>query len=121
MTRMTGGSASVERKIGRAISCPNGDNERPYGRCYGQVCGVAYPCTQKPVETDAASIPSREEYGRRKRCTGGGIMVTCVETGEEWPSMKAAAKSIGIGEKAFRHAQRKRGGEIHGLHYKVAL
>lgn len=96
-------------------------DDRPYGRCYGQVCGVAYPCTQKPVEIDAASIPNRAEYGRRKRCTGGGIMVTCVETGEEWPSMKAAAKSIGIGEKAFRHAQRKRGGEIHGLHYKVAL
>ena len=47
MTRMTGGSASVERKIGRAISCPNGDNERPYGKCYGQVCGVSYPCTQQ--------------------------------------------------------------------------
>ena len=96
-------------------------DDRPYGRCYGQVCGVAYPCTQRAAERDEAAIPSRAEYVRRKRGTGGGMKVTCVETGEEWPSMKAAAKSIGIGEKAFRYAQRKRGGEIHGLHYKVAL
>lgn len=95
-------------------------DDRPYGRCYGQVCGVAYPCTQQEAEKVKAAIPSRSDYARSKRGSGGGMRVTCVETGEQWPSMKAAAASIGIGEKAFRRAYRSKGGEIRGRHYKVA-
>ena len=105
MTRMTGGSASVERKIGRAISKPNGDNDRPYGKCYGQVGGESYPCTQ-----DEKRGSEKLVHGKRMRC---------VETGEEFASIKAAAESIGIPTHVFRYHMRNKDGYVFGKHYEV--
>lgn len=73
MTRMTGGSASVERKIGRAISCPNGDNERPYGRCYGQVCWVSYPsicAAARAIKMKHSTLSYRLNEHGRAVCNG---------------------------------------------------
>ena len=124
MTRMTGGSASVERKIGRAISCPNGDNERPYGRCYGQVCGVSYPCTQqeyidpKKAELEGRKAANKAVYEKAKRRTPhNAVAIRCAETGEEWPSKRAAAESIGVGIDLLSLRVSK-GAEIDGMHYE---
>lgn len=124
MTRMTGGSASVERKIGRAISCPNGDNERPYGRCYGQVCGVSYPCTQQEyIDPKKAALEERKAadkaaYEKAKRRTPhNAVAIRCVETGEEWPSKRAAAESIGVGIDLLSYRV-SRGDDIYGRHYE---
>ena len=124
MTRMTGGSASVERKIGRAISCPNGDNERPYGRCYGQVCGVSYPCTQREyVDPKKAALAERKAeskaaYEKAKRRTPhNAVAIRCAETGEEWPSKRAAAESIGVGIDLLSYRV-SRGDDIDGRHYE---
>ena len=126
---MTGGSASVERKIGRAISCPNGDSERPYGRCYGQVCGVSYPCTQQEYidpkkaaleERKAANKAARKSaYERAKRVAHNAKKVRCVETGEVFSSMREAAASIGITADTFRKGfGRSADGEVLGRHYE---
>lgn len=124
MTRMTGGSASVERKIGRAISCPNGDNERPYGRCYGQVCGVSYPCTQQEyIDPKKAALEERKAankavYEKAKRRTPhNAVAIRCAETGEEWPSKRAAADSIGVGIDLLSYRV-SRGDDIDGRHYE---
>ena len=122
MTRMTGGSASVERKIGRAISCPNGDNERPYGRCYGQVCGVSYPCTQQEYidpkkealeERKAANKTSKKaEYQRAKRSRkvpNSSKRVRCVETGAVYPSICAAANATGMKQSTLSWRLNKHG------------
>ena len=106
MTRMTGGSASVERKIGRAISCPNGDNERPYGRCYGQVCGVSYPCTQRAPESERKAAPSRKAYQSAKR-------VRCIDTGAVYPSICAAANAIGMKQSTLSWQLREHGPAVH--------
>lgn len=44
---MMGPRKSVEQKVGHSLNTPDGYSEKPYGRCYGQVCGVSYPCTQR--------------------------------------------------------------------------
>ena len=129
MTRMTGGSASVERKIGRAISCPNGDNERPYGKCYGQVCGVSYPCTQQEyIDPKKAALEERKAankaaskaaYQKAKRVAHNAKKVRCVETGEVFSSMREAAASIGISDYAFRkYFGSIADGEVLGRHYE---
>ena len=105
MTRMTGGSASVERKIGRAISCPNGDNERPYGRCYGQVCGVSYPCTQRVQEKEHEKTPAvtkKDYYKNGNRVAHNARKVRCAETGTVFLSLKEAAIFAGVSAAVFR-------------------
>ena len=126
MTRMTGGSASVERKIGRAISCPNGDNERPYGRCYGQVCGVSYPCTQQEYidpkkaaleERKAANKTSKKaEYQRAKRSRklpNSSKHVRCIDTGEVYPSICATANAIGMKQSTLSWQLMEHGTAVH--------
>ena len=127
MTRMTGGSASVERKIGRAISCPNGDNERPYGRCYGQVCGVSYPCTQREYidpkkeeleERKAANKAAKKaEYMKAKKSQkpphNESKRVRCIDTGAVYPSICAAANAIGMKQSTLSWQLREHGTAVH--------
>ena len=135
MTRMTGGSASVERKIGRAISCPNGDNERPYGRCYGQVCGVSYPCTQQEyIDPKKAALEERKaenkaakkaEYQRAKRIRkvpNSSKRVRCVETGAVYPSICAAARAIGMKHSTLSYRMNKHGRAVfNGRSYEFEV
>lgn len=48
---MTGYKRPVDEYLGRGKVTPDGDNDRPYGRCIGQVCGASYPCTQSCPES----------------------------------------------------------------------
>ena len=59
--RGTGPARPITERLGLSTSTPNGDNDRPYGKCYGQVGGVSYPCTQKVVEKDS------DESGKDRR------------------------------------------------------
>ena len=133
MTRMTGGSASVERKIGRAISCPNGDNDRPYGKCYGQVCGQSYPCTQREYvdpkkdaseEHNAESKAAKKaEYLKAKKSRkpprNSSKRVRCIETGAVYPSICAAANASGMKQSTLSWKLNKHGkASCNGLSYE---
>lgn len=119
MTRMTVGSASVERKIGRAVSCPNGDNDRPYGKCYGQVCGQSYPCTQseyidpKKDASEEHKAAKKAEYlkakKRRKPPRNSSKRVRCIETGAVYPSICAAANATGMKQSTLSWRLNKHG------------
>ena len=117
MTRMTGGSASVEHKIGRAISKPNGDNDRPYGRCYGQVGGVSYPCTQRAPEGERKAAPAKAAYQRAKRKRkpphNESKRVRCIDTGAVYPSICAAANAIGMKQSTLSWQLREHGTAVH--------
>ena len=134
MTRMTGGSASVERKIGRAISCPNGDNDRPYGKCYGQVCGQYYPELQREYvdpkkdaseESKAESKAAKKaEYQRAKRSrkapNNSSKRVRCIETGAVYPSICAAANAIGMKHSTLSYRLNEHGRAVcNGRSYEL--
>ena len=122
MTRSTGRQATIEQKLGRANNLPNGDNSRPYGRCYGQVCGVSYPCTQQEYidpkkdaldERKAENKASKKaEYQRAKRSRklpNSSKRVRCVETGAVYPSICAAARAIGMKHSTLSYRMNKHG------------
>ena len=122
MTRSTGRQATIEQKLGRANNLPNGDNERPYGRCYGQVCGVSYPCTQQEyIDPKKAALEERKaeskaskkaEYQRAKRSRklpNSSKRVRCVETGAVYPSIYAAARAIGMKHSTLSYRMNKHG------------
>lgn len=122
MTRSTGRQATIEQKLGRANNLPNGDNERPYGRCYGQVCGVSYPCTQQEyIDPKKAALDERKaeskaakkaEYQRAKRSRklpNSSKRVRCVETGAVYPSICAAARAIGMKHSTLSYRMNKHG------------
>ena len=105
MAHMTAAPRSVSQIVGRSENPVNGDNERPYGKCYGQVGGQSYPCTQ-----DEKRGSEKLVHGKRMRC---------VETGEEFASVKAAAESIGIPTHVFRYHMRNKDGYVFGKHYEA--
>lgn len=44
------------------------NDDRPYGRCIGQVCGTSYPCTQVSPEDDPQAYKARAtKPSKRKR------------------------------------------------------
>lgn len=43
---------------------PVSNDDRPYGRCIGQVGGTSYPCTQLPA--DDGQAPRRAYKARRR-------------------------------------------------------
>lgn len=129
MTRSTGRQATIEQKLGRANNLPNGDNSRPYGRCYGQVCGQSYPCTQQEyIDPKKAALEERKAankaaskaaYEKAKRVAHNAKKMRCVETGEVFSSMRKAAESIGISDYTFRkYFGSSADGEVLGRHYE---
>lgn len=61
MSRQCASTKTVEHVIGHSISNPNGYNDKPYGRCIGQVCGRSYPCTQQEyVDPKKAALEERK-------------------------------------------------------------
>ena len=129
MTRSTGRQATIEQKLGRANNLPNGDNSKPYGKCYGQVCGQSYPCTQQEyIDPKKAALEERKTankaarksaYERAKRVAHNAKKVRCVETGEVFSSMREAAASIGITADTCRKGfGRSADGEVLGRHYE---
>lgn len=121
---------SVSQIVGRSETPVNGDNDRPYGKCYGQVNGQSYPCTQvKYVDPKKAALEERKAankaarksaYERAKRVAHNAKKVRCVETGEVFSSMREAAASIGITADTFRKGfSRSADGEVFGKHYEA--
>ena len=51
-------------------SLAKSNDDRPYGKCYGQVCGQSYPCTQQEYEKPKSFSPDKKDYKRKKK--GGG-------------------------------------------------
>lgn len=133
MTRSTGRQATIEQKLGRANNLPNGDNSRPYGKCYGQVCGVSYPCTQQEyIDPKKAALEERKaankaakkaEYQRAKRSRklpNSSKRVRCVETGAVYPSICAAARAIGMKHSTLSYRMNKHGRAVcNGRSYEL--
>lgn len=111
MPRQCASVKSVEQFIGHAVSRPDGDNEKPYGKCYGQVCGQYYPELQREYidpkkkaleERKAANKAVKADYQRAKRVAHNAKKVRCVETGEVFNSLKDAAEFAGVPAESFR-------------------
>ena len=110
MAHMTAAARSVSQIVGRSEAPVNGDNDRPYGKCYGQVCGQYYPELQREYvdpkkdyleERKAESKDAKKaEYQRVKRSRktphNGSKRVRCIDTGAVYPSICAAANAIGM-------------------------
>lgn len=99
--RERGGTVRGESK---AVSV----DDRPYGRCYGQVCGQSYPCTQRAPKEERKTAPSKEEYQRAKRGPHGSRRVRCPELGATFASMADAAKFAGVSKSTFQKSLRGR-------------
>ena len=97
--RKRGGSMRGESK---AVSV----DDRPYGRCYGQVCGMSYPCTQQEYispRMDALEERKAENKSAKERDRHRGKRVRCPEIGATFSSMADAAKYAGVSKSTLRH------------------
>ena len=81
-------------------------DDRPYGRCYGQVCGMSYPCTQQEYispKMDALEERKAENKSAKERDRHRGKRVRCPEIGATFSSMADAAKYAGVSKSTLRH------------------
>ena len=116
---MMGPRKSVEQKVGHSMNTPDGYSEKPYGRCYGQVCGVSYPCTQRTPEDERTAVPSKSEYAKKRRAHNAK-RVRCVETGEEFGSLREASERFGLCETYFGKCV-SNGRAVDGVHFEVLV
>lgn len=108
---MTGPRRPVEERIGRSCNTPDGNNDKPYGKCYGQVCGQSYPCTQQEyIDPRKAGYQARKDSRKKAYYKSGGRVshnarkMRCVETGDVFASMKEASRFAGVTHGVFRKA-----------------
>lgn len=96
---------------------------RPYGRCYGQVCGMSYPCTQQEyIDPRRAALEERktENKAARERGRHGGKRVRCPEIGATFSSIADAAKYAGLSKSTLRHRLRESGkAHVNGCTFEV--
>lgn len=120
MAHMTAAARSVSQIIGRSENPVNGDNDRPYGKCYGQVNGVSYPCTQKSPEQESNKAPSKQDYQQAKHVPKRSKRVRCLEIGAMFASIVDAAKFAGVPKSTFMYALRnERKAQIGGYTFEV--
>lgn len=117
MARTTGFTNSVEHIVGRTSRLVDGYSDKPYGKCYGQVCGVSYPDVQKAPEKKEEPVAAKSDYQRAKRKTPTNAKkVRCVESGQVYESKRDAARALGVGIDLLCGRIAK-GREIGGFHY----
>ena len=119
MTRMAGNALSVEQAVGRSGGLVDGYSDHAYGKCYGQVCGVSYPCTQRTPEDERPAVPSKSEYAKKRRAHNAK-RVRCVETGEEFGSLREASERFGLCETYFGKCV-SNGRAVDGVHFEVLV